>query len=169
MEKSQPQTLALFGSCTHPWTSQRAHVLWPSGSHHRQCLQQEGGESTRLREMKWGLQCTLPSTWKCPYSQALRDEDAGLLMISESNMNCPLALTCLASSLAPLSLLRLFQTLWALCWSSNALGVSTSSLCSSCCLCWPTLSPDAPRQTPSPPRLLKSHFNVFTLVTLFNM
>ena len=58
----------------------------------KQCLQQEGGASTRLREMKWGPQCMLPPTWKCPYRQALRDEGAGLLMISESNMNRPLPL-----------------------------------------------------------------------------
>ena len=106
---------------------------------------------------------------KGSYNQALRDEGTVLLMISESNMNCPLALTYLAFSLAPLALPHLFQILWSLCWSSNARGVSTSSLCSSSCLCWPTLSPGALRQTPSPPSLLKSHFNEFTLVTLFNM
>lgn len=103
------------------------------------------------------------------YNHALRDEGTVLLMISESNMNCPLALTYLASSLAPLALPHLFQILWSLCWSSNALGASTSSLCPGCCLCWPTLFPDALRQTPSPPSLLKSHFNEFTFVTLFNM
>lgn len=88
------------------------------------------------------------------YGQALEGKGTELSVAPNFDMNCSPALTCLASSPAILPLLPLLQPHWSLCQPYSVLDMSC---CSAVVSARTSLSPDAPRQIPSPPCLLKPH------------